>query len=74
VNHIYGRLRMTELIPEAAAVFQANQITAGLAVLIARLPQEQQLQAIEPAFRVDWQSKEKHAISVRELGQWIRTI
>jgi ParB family transcriptional regulator, chromosome partitioning protein len=72
VNHIYGRLRMAELIPEAAEVFQANQITAGHAVLIARLPQEQQLQAIEAAFRVDWQSKEKHAISVRELGQWIR--
>jgi ParB family transcriptional regulator, chromosome partitioning protein len=71
VNHIYGRLRMTELIPEAAEVFQANQITAGHAVLIARLPQEQQVQALKAAFRTDWSSKEKHAISVRELGQWI---
>jgi ParB family transcriptional regulator, chromosome partitioning protein len=72
VNHIYGRLRMTELIPEAADVFQANQITAGHAVLIARLPQEHQAQALEAALREDWRTKEKHAVSVRELGQWIR--
>jgi ParB family chromosome partitioning protein len=63
---------MAELIPEAAEVFQANQITAGHAVLIARLPQEQQQQALEAAFREDWRSKEKHVVSVRELAQWIR--
>jgi ParB family transcriptional regulator, chromosome partitioning protein len=72
VNHIYGRLRMAELIPEVAEVFQANQITAGHAVLIARLPQEQQQQALEAAFREDWRAKEKHVVSVRELAQWIR--
>lgn len=72
INHIYARLRMAELIPEAAEVFQANQITAGHAVLIARLPQEQQKQALDAAFREDWRSKEKHVISVRELAQWIR--
>jgi hypothetical protein len=63
---------MAELIPEAEEVFQANQITAGHAALIARLPQEQQVEAFKATFRVDWQSKEKHAVSVRELGQWIR--
>ena len=63
---------MAELILEAAEVFQANQITAGHAVLIARLPQEQQKQALDAAFREDWRSKEKHVISVRELAQWIR--
>ena len=72
VTHIYGRLRMAELIPEAAEIFQANQITAGHAVLIARLPQEQQKEALKAAFRQDWQSKEKQAVSVRELAQWIR--
>jgi len=72
VTHIYGRLRMAELIPEAAEVFQANQMTAGHAVLIARLPQEQQKEALKAAFRQDWQSKEKHAVPVRELAQWIR--
>ena len=72
VTHIYGRLRMAELIPEAAEVFQANQLTAGHAVLIARLPQEQQKEALKAAFRQNWQSKEKHAVPVRELAQWIR--
>jgi ParB/RepB/Spo0J family partition protein len=72
VNHIYGRLRMAELIPDAAEVFQANQITAGHAVLIARLPREQQARALEATLREDWRTKDKHAVSVRELGQWIR--
>ena len=51
VTHIYGRLRMAELIPEVAEIFQANQLTAGHAVLIARLPQEQQREALKAAFR-----------------------
>ncbi len=72
INHIHGRLRMAELIPEVAEVFQANQITAGHAALIARLPQEQQKQALDAAFREDWRTKEKHALPVRDLAQWIR--
>lgn len=72
VSHVHGRLRMGELVPEAAEQFQANRITAGHALLIARLPQEQQSQALDAAFRDDWRTKEKHAVSVRELGQWIR--
>jgi len=72
VNHIYSRLRMAELIPKAADAFQPNQITAGHAVLIARLPQEQQERALDAAFRQDLRPKEKHAVPVRELGQWIR--
>lgn len=42
ITHIYQRLRLADLIADAAAAFQANQITAGLAVLIAKLPQDQQ--------------------------------
>ena len=72
ITHVYQRLRLAELIPEAAEVFQANQITAGHAVLIARLPQDQQKDALAATFREDWRTKEKHAIPVRELAQWIR--
>ena len=72
ITHIYQRLRLAELIPDAAERFQANQITAGHAVLIARLPQDQQKDALAAAFREDYRTKEKHAISVRELAQWIR--
>ena len=42
ITHVYQQLRLAELIPEAAEVFQANQITAGHAVLISRLQQDQQ--------------------------------
>ena len=72
ITHIYQRLRLAELIPDAAERFQANQITAGHAVLIASLPQDQQKDALAAAFREDYRTKEKHAISVRELAQWIR--
>ncbi len=72
ITHVYQRLRLAELIGEAAEAFQANQITAGHAVLIARLPQEQQKDALAAAFREDWRTKEKHAVPVRELAQWIR--
>ena len=72
ITHIYQRLRLAELIPDAAETFQANQITAGHAVLIARLPQDQQKHALTAAFREDYRTKEKHAIPVRELAQWIR--
>ena len=72
ITHIYQRLRLAELIPDAAETFQANQITAGHAVLIARLPQDQQKDALAAAFREDYRTKEKHAISVRELTHWIR--
>lgn len=72
LSHIHGRLRMADLIPEAARAFQTDQITAGHALLIARLPDNQQSEALAAAFRQDYQTKEKHAIPVRELAQWIR--
>lgn len=72
ITHIYQRLRLAELTADAATAFQANQITAGHAVLIARLPQDQQRDALAAAFAEDYRTKEKHAISVRELAQWIR--
>ncbi len=50
ITHVYQRLRLGQLIPDAAEVFQTNQITAGHAVLIARLPQEQQKDALAATF------------------------
>jgi hypothetical protein len=64
ITHVYQRLRLAELIPDAAEVFQTNQVTAGHAVLIARLPQEQQKDALTATFREDWRTKEKNAIPV----------
>ena len=72
VSHLYQRLALSNLIPDAAEVFQENLITTGHAVLIARLPREQQEQALKNTFRENWQTRMKHPVPVRELAQWIR--
>jgi ParB family chromosome partitioning protein len=72
LSYVHGWLRLAELIPEVAEVFLADKITAGHAVMIARLPQEQQKDALDAAFREDRMTREKQAIPVRELSQWIR--
>jgi ParB family transcriptional regulator, chromosome partitioning protein len=72
IGHVYGRLRYVDLIEPAAQAFLENRLTAGHALLIARLPQSQQAQALEAAFRSHWGSTEKQVIPVRELAQWIR--
>lgn len=71
-THIYQRLRLAALIPEAAEAFQANRIHSGHANLIARLPENQQAQALEAAFQRNWRTEETNAGPVRELAQWIR--
>ncbi len=53
VSYVHGRLRLAELIPQAAEVYQSDQITAGHALLIARLPRDQQKDALAAAFRED---------------------
>ena len=53
-------------------MFLENRFTAGHAVLIARLPQEQQQQALTATFRDNHATKTKQAVPVRELAQWIR--
>ena len=72
VGHVYGRLRYVDLIEPAAQAFTENRLTAGHALLIARLPQSKQSQALEAAFRSHWGSTEKQAVPIRELAQWIR--
>jgi len=71
-GHVYGRLRFVDLIEDAAKAFLENRLTAGHALLIARLPQAQQSQALEAAFRSHWGSTDKQVVPVRELAQWIR--
>ncbi len=71
-GYVYGRLRFVDLIEDAAKAFLENRLTAGHALLIARLPQTQQSQALDAAFRSHWGSTEKQVVPVRELAQWIR--
>jgi ParB family chromosome partitioning protein len=72
IGHVYGRLRYVDLIEPAAQAFLENRLTAGHALLIARLPQSQQPRALDAAFRSHWGSTEKQVVPVRELAQWIR--
>jgi len=72
VSHVHQRLTLCNLIPEAAEMFMENRFTAGHAVLIARLPTEQQAQALAATFRDNYATKTKQTVPVRELAQWIR--
>ncbi len=71
-SYVYQRLALANLIPAAAEAFQANRLATGLALVLARLPPEQQAAALPHAFREDWQTKTQQAVPVRELAQWVR--
>jgi ParB family transcriptional regulator, chromosome partitioning protein len=43
--YVAGRLKLTELIPEVADAFLVDKLTIGHALLIAKLPPEQQHEA-----------------------------
>ncbi|HEX3684950.1 MAG TPA: ParB/RepB/Spo0J family partition protein [Bryobacteraceae bacterium] len=72
ISHVHHRLTLCNLIPEAAEMFLEDRFTVGHAILIARLPQEQQPQALSATFRENYATKTKQAVPVRELAQWIR--
>lgn len=55
-TYVYGRLKLLDLCPEAAAALRAGTIDASRALVIARIPDTQlQLKALEEASRKDWQ-------------------
>ena len=72
LSHVYSRLKFMDLIDEAAAAFLDGRLTSGHALLIARLPEEQQRLAFQNAFAEDWRTKERNPVPVRTLAQWIR--
>jgi len=76
-KHIYGRLRLTELIPNVQAAFYAGKLTAGHAMEIARLQPKHQEFAFEECFpghrttKAILKDKDPRPINVRELREWI---
>ncbi len=76
-SHVYQRLKLLELIPTAQAPFREGELTAGHAILIARLQPKDQAEAVKAAIQTHWvrgtgQGRDvKAAISVRELAAWI---
>ncbi|HWP59554.1 MAG TPA: ParB/RepB/Spo0J family partition protein [Candidatus Acidoferrales bacterium] len=47
-KYIYDRLKLLQLVPQAKKLLLENKITAGHAILLARLKPEQQKKALDP--------------------------
>jgi ParB family chromosome partitioning protein len=64
-SYVYQRLKLAALIPKAKQAFYEEKITASHAVLIARLDEKQQKQALEYA------ACPTHPPSVRDFQEWV---
>ena len=71
--HVYARLSLLQLIPAVAEAFSKELITASHANLLARLPQDAQVNAYEQCWRKDWTDKEPHLLPAKHLSAWIQT-
>src|SRR5579871_4308326 len=73
--YVLGRVKLTELIEPVAEAFLADKITIGHALLIAKLPVQNQQEAFNAAFRQMWMSEGNQSvlIPVRELAAWIQS-
>ena len=84
-KYVYDRVKLLQLIPEAQQLLRAEKITAGHAILLARLKPEEQTRAIDPdkgglleheSVLTDPDGRglikdPTKAVSVRELEGWI---
>jgi ParB family chromosome partitioning protein len=77
---VYQRLKLADLEKPASEAFLKDEITAGHAILIARLQPKDQAEALKRCFDIDgygymrrWNGEgPRTACSVRELGHWIQ--
>jgi len=68
LSYLYQRLKLAALIEPAKKAFLEERITAGHAILIARLQPRDQKRALEYALPNQWSGSQS---SVRALGKWI---
>jgi ParB family chromosome partitioning protein len=73
---VAARLKLIDLVPDAVEAFYRDEIGVGHALLLAKLPADQQEQALSACFREDWSTssdrKAKHILlPVRSLQFWI---
>src|SRR6266403_1245019 len=73
--YVHGRIKLADLIPPVAEAFLKGKITIGHALLIAKLPDSQQQEAFNAAFRGMWTTdgNSQVLIPVRELSAWIES-
>jgi ParB family chromosome partitioning protein len=75
--YVYGRLRLTQLIPEAKQAFYEAKLTVAHAFEIARLQANDQRRALQECFPHHrnaasiLKDKKAEAVTVRELREWI---
>jgi len=74
---VASRLKLVDLVPAAVDAFYANEIGVGHALLLAKLPADQQPQALEACFKEAYNSggakPTRILMPVRNLQFWIET-
>jgi len=74
---IASRLKLVDLVPAAVDAFYANEIGVGHALLLAKLPADQQEQALSACFKEAYNSggatPTRILLPVRNLQFWIET-
>ena len=71
---VASRLKLTDLVPSAVEAFYADEIGVGHALLLAKLPADQQKDALNACFREVYNGASKPArilLPVRNLQFWI---
>jgi ParB family chromosome partitioning protein len=71
---VAARLKLTDLVPAAVEAFYADEIGVGHALLLAKLPADQQEQALSACFKEVYNGSQKPARSllpVRNLQYWL---
>jgi ParB family chromosome partitioning protein len=73
---VASRLKLVDLVPAAVDAFYANEIGVGHALLLAKLPADQQQQALSACFKEVYNGEHKPArilLPVRNLQFWIES-
>jgi ParB family chromosome partitioning protein len=75
-SFVASRLKLVDLVPAAVDAFYANEIGVGHALLLAKLPADQQQQALAACFKEAYNGSQRAArilLPVRNLQFWIET-
>jgi len=75
-SFVASRLKLIDLVPAVVEAFYANEIGVGHALLLAKLPADQQQQALSACFKEVYSGGQKPArilLPVRNLQFWIES-
>ena len=75
-SFVASRLKLVDLVPAAVEAFYSNEIGVGHALLLAKLPADQQQQALSACFKEVYNNGAKPArilLPVRNLQFWIES-